>query len=63
MDRLQKTNADYVQQFTILKGWATTINLELLAMNVEEPETITTVANSIQKASLDIAKTFQKFIE
>lgn len=63
MDRLQKANADYVQQFTILKGWATTINLQLLAMNVDQPETITTTANSIQETSIEIARALQQFIE
>jgi hypothetical protein len=63
MDRLQKANADYIQQFTILKGWATTINLQLLAMNVSEPESVITAANNIEKVSIIIAEAFQKFIE
>jgi hypothetical protein len=63
MDRLQKANADYVQQFTILKGWATTLNLQLLAMNVDIPETITDTANRVQETSIEVAKALQQFIE
>lgn len=63
MDRLKKANADYVQQFTILKGWAASINLQLLAMDVTKSETVIAAARAIQDASIDVAKAFQKFIE
>ncbi len=63
MDRLQKANADYAQQLTIMKGWATVINLQLLAMDITRPESVISAASDIQDASIEVAKAFQKFIE
>ena len=63
MDRLQKANADYVQQFTLLKGWAASINLQFLAMDVTKPESVIRAAKNIHDSSVDIAKAFQKFVE
>ena len=63
MDRLQKANADYAQQLTIMKGWATVVNLQLLAMDITRPETVISAASDIQDASIEIAKAFQRFIE
>jgi hypothetical protein len=63
MDRLQKANADYAEQFTVLKGWAVSINLELLAMDTEDSESVKTAARNIKTVSLETAEAFQKFIE
>lgn len=63
MDRLQKANADYVQQFTILRGWAAFTNLQFLAMDSNNRESVRTAANSIQNGSLDAARAFAKYIE
>lgn len=63
MDRLQKANADYVQQFTILRGWAAFTNLHFFAMDSKDRDSIRSAASSIQNGSLDAARAFAKYIE
>lgn len=63
MDRLQKANADYVQQFVILRGWAAFTNLHFLAMDTTDRGSQKEAATSIQNGSIDAARAFAKYIE
>jgi len=63
MDRLQKATADYAQLVTLLKGWAASINLQFFAMNSKNEESVRTSAKKIQEASIEVAKTFQEYVE
>ena len=63
MDRLQKANADFSQQVLILKAGILSPHLELLAMNVNQPETVITASKNIRTAAVDIARAIQEFVE
>ena len=63
MDRLQKANADYVQQFVILRGWAAFTNLHFLAMDSTDRESQKEAATSIQNGAIEAARSFAKYIE
>ncbi len=63
MDRLQKANADFSEQFTILRGWAAAVNLHFLAMESTNADSIKEAAKNIQQVSMDTAKAFQDFCE
>ena len=63
MDRLQKANSDLNQQAITLKSWALSVNLELLAMRVSEPDTVKTASKNIQSAGTESAKAIQEYIK
>lgn len=63
MDRLQKANADFAQQVIILKSWALSVNLELLAMDVHKAETVITASKNIRAGTAQSAREIQEFIE
>ena len=63
MDRLQKANADFAQQLIILKSWVLSVNLQLLAMRVNDPPTVIEAAKNVQAATVESAESIQRFIE
>jgi uncharacterized membrane protein (DUF106 family) len=63
MDRLQKANADFAQQVMILKSWVLATHLQLLAMNVNEPDTVRAAAKNVRTAAVEAARAIQEFVE
>ena len=63
MDRLQKANADFSQQVMILKSWVLATNLQLRAMDVNEPKSVISAAENIKGLAVELAKAIQTLIE
>lgn len=63
MDRLQKANADFSQQVMILKSWVLATNLQLRAMDVNEPKSVIIAAENIKGLAVDLAKAIQTLLE
>lgn len=62
MDKLQDADKDFVEQLIILKSWALSVNLELLAMDANKRETVITASENIRKAATWSARTIQDLI-
>jgi len=62
MDRLQEADKDFVEQLIVLKSWALSVNLELLAMNVNDRDTVLTASKNIRTAASWSAHTLQDFL-
>jgi hypothetical protein len=63
MDRLQEADKDYVEQLIILKSWALSVNLDLLAMDVNDPKTVIAASKDIRTAATWSAHTIQDFLQ
>lgn len=63
MDRLQKADKDYAQQIIILKSWALSVNLEMVAMNANDSESVRIASKNIRTAGLSAAHALQDFLE
>ncbi len=63
MDRLQKANADFSQQIMILKSWVLATNLQLRAMDVNEPKSVISAAENIKGLAVELAKAIQTLLE
>jgi len=62
MDRLQEADKDFVEQLIVLKSWALSVNLELLAMDVNNPDSVRTASKNIRTAATWSAHTIQDFL-
>lgn len=63
MDRLQQASADFSEQIMIEASWIMSVNLYLIAMNVDKPETVSKAANDIITATWRSAKDIGIFIK
>jgi len=63
MDRIQIANASFDQQAMILNTWATTINLQLLSMDVNDPESVARTSQNIQSETLKSLQEIYDYIE
>ncbi len=63
MDRIQSADANYSQQEMILNTWATATQLELIAMNVNEPDTVQRAAKNIENRTLQALREINSFVE
>jgi hypothetical protein len=62
MDRLQTADKDYLQQIVVVKGWALSINLEMLAMKVNDPVSLLTASKNIRTVTAFVAHSLQEFV-
>lgn len=62
MDRLQTADKDYLQQIVVVKGWALSINLEMLAMKVDDPESMIGASKNIRTATSFAAHSLHEFV-
>ena len=63
MRQLINSESDIMQQYIILTSWAIFLNLELLAMNVNKPETVVSAAKEISEQTLKHIKWMQEHVE
>ena len=60
MRKLIHSESDLVQQYISLRSWALFTNLQLLAMNVNEPKTVLNSAKEISEKTLSHVEWIQK---
>lgn len=62
IDRLQKATADFAQQVMILKAWTSSVDLQLLAMDVNDPESLMATDKNLRGAAVQLAKALQETV-
>ena len=63
MNRLNKLSADYNQEILILKNWVMAINLYLMAMDVNDRDSVGKAADKMREVTIETVNSIQKFLE
>jgi len=63
MNRLNKLSVDYNQEVLILKNWVMTTNLYLLAMDVNDRNSVKEAADKLRQVSIETVDSIQRFLE
>jgi hypothetical protein len=63
MDRLQKASADLTQHKVVLKTWSIFVNVKLLAMDINNMESVNETTKSIFESTTTIIKAIETYIE
>ncbi|MGD0329862.1 MAG: hypothetical protein ABSB40_05350 [Nitrososphaeria archaeon] len=62
MDRLQEADKDYLQQMIVVKGWALSISLEMLAMKVDNYQSMIAASKNIRSATYFAVCSLNEFV-